>query len=64
MLYKEDDMAAFAVNHSLVHKPGTVFNYSGGNSNILSRIIGQAVGEKEYAAYSFAALFYKIGTYC
>jgi len=63
MLYKEDDMAAFSANHSLAYKPGTVFNYSGGNSNILSRIIRQTVGEEKYAAYPFTALFYKIGMY-
>ncbi|MGZ4049227.1 MAG: serine hydrolase domain-containing protein [Bacteroidia bacterium] len=63
MLYKRDDMAAYAATHSLVHKPGTVFNYSSGNSNILSRIIRQAVGEKEYAAFPANALFYKIGIY-
>jgi CubicO group peptidase (beta-lactamase class C family) len=63
MLYKEKDMAAFTANHSLAHKPGTVFNYSSGNSNILSRIIRQTVGEKDYAAYPCNALFYKIGMY-
>lgn len=63
MLYKKDDMAAFAASHKLAHDPGTVFNYSSGNSNILSRIIRRIVGEKNYAAYPFNALFYKIGMY-
>jgi CubicO group peptidase (beta-lactamase class C family) len=63
MLYKKGDMAAFAADHSLVYKPGTVFNYSSGNSNILSGIIKRTVGEKNYAAYPFNALFYKIGMY-
>jgi CubicO group peptidase (beta-lactamase class C family) len=63
MLYKKDDMAAYAASHKLAHDPGTVFNYSSGNSNILSRIIRQTVGEKDYAAYPFNALFYKIGMY-
>ena len=63
MLYKKDDMAAYAAYHSLAHDPGTVFNYSSGNSNILSRIIRQTVGEKEYAAFPANALFYKIGMY-
>ena len=61
MLYKEDDMAAFAANHSLAHKPGTCFNYSSGNSNILSWIIRQTIDEEEYASFPFNALFYKIG---
>jgi len=63
MLYKEKDMAAFTAHHALIHTPGTVFNYSSGNSNILSRIIRQTVGEKNYAAYPFTSLVYKIGMY-
>ena len=63
MLYKEKDMAAFTAQHPLANKPGTVFNYSSGNSNILSRIIRQTVGEKDYASYPSMALFYKLGMY-
>ncbi|MEP6949274.1 MAG: serine hydrolase [Ginsengibacter sp.] len=63
MLYKTGDMAAFTAAHSLLHSPGTVFSYSSGNSNILSRIIRQTVGEKDYSAYPATALFYKIGMY-
>lgn len=63
MLYKAGDMAAFAADHSLSQKPGTLFNYSGGNSNILSRIIRQTVGEKNYAAFPAIELFYKTGMY-
>ena len=63
MLYKKDDMAAYAASHSLAHKPGTIFNCSSGNSNILSRIIKQTVGEKDYAAFPFKELFYRIGMY-
>ncbi len=63
MLYKKDDMAAYTARHSLAHDPGTFFNYSSGNTNILSRIIRQAVGEKEYASYPANALFYKLGMY-
>ena len=63
MLYKEKDMAAFTANHLLANTPGTVFSYSSGNSNILARIIRQTVGEKDYAAYPFTALFYKINMY-
>ena len=63
MLYMRGDMAAFTASHPLAHTPGTVFSYSSGNSNILSRIIRQTVGEQDYAAYPFTALFYKIGMY-
>ncbi|MDQ6889742.1 MAG: serine hydrolase, partial [Bacteroidota bacterium] len=61
MLYKKDDMAAYTARHTLAYEPGTFFNYSSGNSNILSRIIRQTVDEKDYAAYPYNALFYKIG---
>ncbi len=63
MLYKTGNMAAFTAGHSLAHRPGTVFSYSSGNSNILSRIIRQTVGEKDYASYPATSLFYKIGMY-
>jgi CubicO group peptidase (beta-lactamase class C family) len=63
MLYKTGDMAAFTAKHSLLHSPGTVFSYSSGNSNILSRIIRQMTGEKDYTAYPATALFYKINMY-
>lgn len=63
MLYKKGDMAAFTAGHSLAYTPGTMFNYSSGNSNILARIIRQTVGEKDYAGYPFTALFYKLNMY-
>lgn len=63
MLYKKDDMAAFAANHALAFQPGTVFNYSGGNTNILSGIIKNTIGKAEYMSYPATALFHKIGMY-
>jgi CubicO group peptidase (beta-lactamase class C family) len=63
MLFKYGDMAAFTASLPLSHEPGTVFNYSSGNSNILSRIIRQTVGEKEYHAFPYLSLFYKINSY-
>jgi CubicO group peptidase (beta-lactamase class C family) len=61
MLFKEGDMAAFTAKLPLKHQPGTVFNYSSGNSNILSRIIRHTVGEKNYAAFPYQSLFHKLG---
>lgn len=45
MLYGEAaaDMAAFAAALPLDHPPGTVWNYSSGSTNIVSRIVGDAV---------------------
>ena len=61
MLFNKGNMAGFTAGLSLKHSPGTVFNYSGGNSNILSRIIRNTVGEKEYGSFPYTALFYKSG---
>ena len=63
MLFSKGDMAAYTESLSLKYEPGTVFNYSSGNSNILSRIIRQTVGEKDYAAFPYSELFYKINAY-
>ena len=63
MLFSKGDMAAYTESLSLKYEPGTVFNYSSGNSNILSRIIRQTVGEKDYAAFPYNELFYKINAY-
>ena len=63
MLFKYGDMAAFTATLPLLHKPGTIFNYSSGNANLLSRIIRQTVGERDYAAFPNSSLFYKINIY-
>jgi CubicO group peptidase (beta-lactamase class C family) len=63
MLFKRGDMAAFAAQRPLQYKPGTVFNYSSGNSNILSRVIRQTLGESAYHSFPYEGLFYKIGMY-
>ena len=63
MLFNKGDMAAFTAALPLKYEPGTVFNYSSGNSNILSRIIRNTVGEKAYAGFPYQALFYKINAY-
>jgi CubicO group peptidase (beta-lactamase class C family) len=45
MLYGagKDDMGAYAAGLPLIHEPGAVWNYSSGTTNIISRIIGDAV---------------------
>jgi CubicO group peptidase (beta-lactamase class C family) len=42
-----DDVAGYAAALPLDHEPGTCFNYSSGTTNIVSRIVGQAVGGGE-----------------
>ncbi len=56
-------MAAYVAALPLKYKPGTVFNYSSGNSNILARIIRQLVGDKDYSSFPYKELFYKINAY-
>lgn len=63
MLFKEGDMAAFTAKLPLKHEPGTVFNYSSGNSNVLSRIIRHVAGENGYAGFPYRALFHKLNMY-
>ena len=63
MLFKEGDMAAFTARLPLKYEPGTVFNYSSGNANILSRIIRQTIGDRAYAAFPYQALFYRLNMY-
>lgn len=63
MLFSTGDMAAYAAARRLEAAPGKVFNYTSGNSNILSRIIRHTVGEKTYAAFPYTQLFYKINAY-
>jgi CubicO group peptidase (beta-lactamase class C family) len=63
MLFRKGDMAAYAASLPLKYDPGTVFNYSSGNSNILSGVVRQVVGEKDYSAFPYKELFYKINAY-
>jgi CubicO group peptidase (beta-lactamase class C family) len=63
MLFNRGNMAAFTEGLPLKVKPGTEFYYSSGNSNVLSGIIRQAVGEEDYHAFPYRELFYKLGMY-
>src|SRR6185436_13243007 len=63
MLFSKGDMAAYAASLPLKHDPGTVFNYTSGNTNILSKIIREIVGENKYSAFPYEELFYKINAY-
>ncbi|MFT4023766.1 MAG: serine hydrolase [Flavihumibacter sp.] len=61
MLYREADMAGFTAAHSLREAPGTRFYYSSGNSNIISGIIRQTVGDSSYYSFPQERLFHPIG---
>lgn len=63
MLFKRGNMAASIIKLPLKYEPGTLFNYSSGNANILSRIIRNTVGDSSYTAFPYNALFHKINMY-
>ena len=61
MLFNKGDMAAYAAGRPVKFEPGSVFNYSGGNSNILSLIVRNVVGSDDYHLYPYRSLFQPIG---
>ena len=69
MLYGagQDDMAAYAAGLPLIHRPGSVWNYSSGTTNIVARIIGDVLGSgddggrREMEAFLSDRLFGPIG---
>jgi CubicO group peptidase (beta-lactamase class C family) len=63
MLFSKGDMAGYVSSLPLAKAPGSEFYYSSGNTNLLQKIIRQTVGEKEYPAFPYAALFHKINAY-
>ena len=56
-------MAAYTASRPLKIAPGTQFYYSSGNSNILSRIVRQTVGNSNYYSFIYDSLFHKLGMY-
>lgn len=63
MLFRQGDAGGYAAQLPLSYRPGSVFHYSSGNSNILSRVIRDVVGDKNYYAFPYKQLFYRIGMY-
>ena len=62
MLFLESDMGAFAARQPLVAKPDTIWNYSSGSINIVSRLIRESFGGDEaYWAFPYRALFTPLG---
>ncbi|MES2371145.1 MAG: serine hydrolase [Bacteroidota bacterium] len=61
MLFKQDDMSAYALRQSLTSKPGKIFNYSDGSVNILQLIMRRTLGDQNYYRFPYKELFYKIG---
>ena len=61
-MFQHDDMAAFAVQAPLVAAPGKRWAYSSASTQILARIISEAVGGPEQTlAYAWRELFNPLG---
>jgi len=63
MLFRHGDMASYTARLPLKYEPGTHFNYSSGNTNVLSRIVRLTVGEDQHAAFPYKSLFHKLNMY-
>ena len=63
MLYGSSDFAAFASSMPLKAEPGSLWNYSSGNGNIIASIVRAAVEKRHERYYDFfhRALFDRIG---
>jgi hypothetical protein len=62
MLMQSDDMFSSITSCDLAHEPGTFWNYSSGDANLLSGLIRDAIGDvDEYHGYAYTRLFHRIG---
>ena len=59
----KEDVAAFAANFPLAHRPGGFFAYSSGTTNIVSGCLSRALGAKgdAFKAFMFERLFGPLG---
>ncbi len=62
MLMQSDDMFASIAGCELTNEPGSFWNYSSGDANLLSGLIRNAIGnQEEYHGYAYTRLFHRIG---
>jgi CubicO group peptidase (beta-lactamase class C family) len=62
MLMQSDDMFSSVASCKLAHEPGTYWNYSSGDANLLSGLLRIAIGDdEEYLGYAYTRLFHRIG---
>lgn len=62
MLMQSEDMLASIMETELEHQPGSFWNYSSGDANLLSGIIRNTIGDDDkYHAFAYEKLFYRIG---
>jgi CubicO group peptidase (beta-lactamase class C family) len=59
---QSDDMFASVVDNKLAYEPGSHWNYSSGDANLLSGLIRSAIGNNEaYHRYLYSSIFHRIG---
>ncbi len=63
MLFKKKDMGLYAAQAHYGDAPGTVFYYSSGTTNIISRIVRESIGDDTYYQFPNKELFHKIGVH-
>jgi CubicO group peptidase (beta-lactamase class C family) len=63
MLFKRKDAGLVTVDKKPEFAPGTVFEYSSGTSNLISRIVRETIGDHDYYNTLYNEIFYKIGMY-
>lgn len=54
MLYRHDDMAAYAASRPLDHPPGAAWSYSSGSTNIADRLVFDAAGGTLTGMFNYA----------
>ncbi|MBI3554061.1 MAG: serine hydrolase [Elusimicrobia bacterium] len=61
MLWNSLDACAYTAGRPLGHRPGARWQYASGTTNIISRLVREAVGEDAYPGFPRRALFGPLG---
>ncbi|GAC1386913.1 MAG: serine hydrolase [Ginsengibacter sp.] len=61
MLFRENDMAGYALKKNAVYPAGKTFEYSSGTANLLSLKMRMVLGDAAYYEFPYKKLFGKIG---
>jgi hypothetical protein len=62
MLFRSEKVADIPLSQSLIHTPGSEWNYSSGTSNMISEIIRNRINnDREYHRFPYDSLFCRIG---
>jgi CubicO group peptidase (beta-lactamase class C family) len=59
-LWASDDWVAFTLSQPLAHNPGTTFNYTSGNSQLLTAVLARATG-MDVQTFALQTLFGPLG---